>query len=305
MKAPSPPTGKPNQSSCLQWVGQDSILRADFQSALRLVAHALLRAVSALVPTLALLCPAQDLNSPRTQFESRCAGCHGADGAGGEHAPSIVDTGRRGGESARRPSLRDTIQNGIPEGGMPAFSLTDNELNAIVAYVNSLRAPASEHPTPGDVSAGQAFFMGKGNCSSCHMIQGEGGILGPDLTSIGRERRLAQLTQALHNPDALHTPGYRVVSVRLRDGRTLRGLAKNESNYDLQLLDLTGHLHLLSKDQIVAETREAKSLMPPVNASEQELSDLLAVLTRLTGESPATASSIPPAGHRNEDTAFA
>ncbi len=227
-------------------------------------------------------------------FQSRCAGCHGADGAGGEHAPGIVDTRGRGG-----PSLRDTIRNGIPDGGMPAFALSDDELNAIITYVTSLRAPAAEHPAPGDPEAGRKFYSETGNCQSCHMIKGQGGILGPDLTNIGRERRLGQITQALRNPSGLHATGYSVVSVQLRDGRSLRGLAKNESNYDLQLQDMNGRLHLLPRREIAQEVREPKSLMPPVDATEEETRNLLAFLSRLTNES---ASSLPGASPRTGAT---
>ncbi|HYM12391.1 MAG TPA: PQQ-dependent dehydrogenase, methanol/ethanol family, partial [Bryobacterales bacterium] len=87
-------------------------------------------------------------------------------------------------------------------------------------------------------------------------------------------------------------------SVRLRDGRTLRGLAKNESNYDLQLQDLSGALHLLSKDQIAEEVHEPKSLMPPVEASPDEVRDLVAYLSRLGGNSAAAPlrASEPAAG---------
>ncbi len=114
------------------------------------------------------------------------------------------------------------------------------------------------------------------------MIRGKGGSLGPDLTNLARERSLGQIIQALRNPGAHAAPGYRPVTVRLRDGRTLRGLAKNESNYDLQLQSEDGTFHFLSKDQIVQETNEPQSLMPPVNVPDSEMRSLLAFLTRLT-----------------------
>ena len=56
--------------------------------------------------------------------------------------------------------------------------------------------------------------------------------------------------------------------MRLRDGQTIRGIAKNESAFDLQLLALDGSLHLLSKDQ-VAEVMREKSVMPKVEASAE------------------------------------
>jgi len=66
--------------------------------------------------------------------------------------------------------------------------------------------------------------------------------------------------------------------VRFSNGGTIRGVARNQSNYDLQLLDLNGKPHLLRTDQIAEVTRENKSLMPPVRATEEEARNLLAYL---------------------------
>src|ERR1700736_918770 len=123
--------------------------------------------------------PAQDLELGKKLFASRCAGCHGADGAGGEHAPSIVELNRREDDDGKSPrSLHDTIKHGIPEGGMPAFDLPEPDVNALVSLVNAWRAPAADHPVSGDAARGESFFLGKGACTGCHMAKGRGGILG-------------------------------------------------------------------------------------------------------------------------------
>ncbi|HEY6392150.1 MAG TPA: PQQ-binding-like beta-propeller repeat protein, partial [Bryobacteraceae bacterium] len=228
---------------------------------------------------------AQDVETGRKQFESLCASCHGADGAGGEHGPSIL---RRGGRA--QAGLRETITKGIPDAGMPSFQLPQSGLDALIAFVGVLRDPAANHPTDGDFAAGARFFSGSGNCGQCHMLKGHGGSLGPDLTNLARDRTLGQIVQALRNPGVQPAPGYRPVTVRLRDGRTLRGLAKNESNYELQLQGEDGILHFLSKDQIAQQTNEPKSLMPPIKALESEIRNLLAFLTRLTDDGPMPVS---------------
>ncbi len=222
---------------------------------------------------------AQEIEAGKKQFAALCSGCHGADGGGGEHGPNIVDTRRAGGSFER--SIPEAIKDGIEDAGMPAFPLPKERIDELVAFVKSLRAPAADHPPAGDVSAGERFFFGKGDCAGCHMIRGRGGNLGPDLSNLGRQRKLAPIVEALRDPGALRTPGYRLVSVRLRDGATVRGLAKNESNYDLQLLTLDGTLHLLDREQIAEETRDPRSLMPPVKATDEETRDLTAFLSRL------------------------
>jgi PQQ-dependent dehydrogenase (methanol/ethanol family) len=242
---------------------------------------------------------AQTSDSGKRPYEERCAGCHGADGTGGGHGPGIVDMRRP--RAATRDAVRTLIQKGVPEAGMPAFSISDEEAGAIAAYVMRLRQPSSgtaPNDAGGDAAAGERFFNSHG-CTSCHMIQGRGGVLGPDLSNIGRDRQAAQIEQALSDPGAAPAqsgrggrggrggaPSYKAVTVRLRKGGMLRGIAKNESTFDLQLLAMDGTLHLLLKDEVAEVVRE-KSLMPKLQASADEKRNLVAYLSRL-GREPST-----------------
>ena len=149
-----------------------------------------------------------------------------------------------------------------------------------------------------DTAAGARFFNAHG-CATCHMVAGRGGIVGPDLSNVGT-RPPAQIEQQLRTPGVAAaagrggrrgTPTSRAVTVRLKTGQTLRGIARNESTFDLQLLDITGKLHLLTKDQI-AEISVQPSLMPAVAATDAEMRDLLAYLGTLKGAS----NQAPPMG---------
>ena len=194
---------------------------------------------------------AQSLDAGRKAYETRCAGCHGSDGTGGSQGPDIV--ARRQPRAASTAAMRDLLRSGIPGTGMPAFPLPDVELDAIVSYIGVLKAPAADNPTAGDAVAGERFFTGKGNCSSCHMVRGRGGILGPDLSNLGRERKTLQIEQAIREPGVRRTAtreddaqSFKAVSLRMRDGRTLRGLAKYESPFDLGVQSLDGRFHSIS-----------------------------------------------------------
>ena len=117
--------------------------------------------------------------------------------------------------------------------------------------MHGLRAPAVENPAPGDVAAGEQFFFGKGNCGSVPHGARPGRLdrAGPFRSGRAPQPyRRSRLRSKI--PSRRITPGYRVATVRLRDGSTLRGLLKNESTFDLQLQGLDGQLHLLDGDEI-------------------------------------------------------
>ncbi|MGO9258327.1 MAG: PQQ-dependent dehydrogenase, methanol/ethanol family [Bryobacteraceae bacterium] len=256
---------------------------------------------------------AQMADTGKRQYQARCSGCHGDDGSGGGHGPNIVDVRRP--RATSKEAVLGLILKGIPDGGMPAFQIAEDEADAIATYVMALKAPvagaravsAPAGGAPGDFAAGERFFAGKGNCASCHMVQGRGGVLGPDLSNIGRDRNPAQIEQALLDPGAAPAPGrggrggrggapvFHAVTVRLRDGQTIRGVAKNESGFDLQMLGTDGKLHLLLKSQVAEIVRE-KSLMPKVEAPPDEIRDLVAYLSRLTAgpnpKMPLTAAGM-------------
>ena len=266
---------------------------------------------------------AQSANTGKQQFISHCAACHGEDGHGGPMGPNIADVQNPRATSAQ--AVHSLVRSGIPSAGMPAFTtLTDPEVDAIAAYVMSLKAPATPaaptQPTVavhGDINAGFNYFIHQGKCMSCHAIQGRGGVIGPDLTNVGRTRTAVLLEQSLLNPGSLPPAAaggggrrggggeggggggaaaisYAAATVKLRDGRTIRGALQLETNFDVQLMGLDGHLYLLSKDQVADITHETQSLMPKVQAMPDEIQNLVAYLSSLRGESTASTTPLPP-----------
>ena len=107
--------------------------------------------------------------------------------------------------------------------------------------------------------------------------------IGPDLSNVARELTVDQIRQALLQPSAEIAAGYSLVTLRMRDGTTLRGFVRNRTRFDIQLQDLKGALHPVPLDRVSAVEDEKQSLMPAGNASPGELQNVIAYLSSLSG----------------------
>jgi putative heme-binding domain-containing protein len=132
------------------------------------------------------------------------------------------------------------------------------------------------------------------------MVKGRGGLLGPDLTRVGASRSITYLIESIREPDKELSDGmldpnnhygsplvYDTVTVVLRNGEKLTGIAKNEDTFSVQLLDTSQRLWLLLKRDVESVVHERTSLMPAYTEqmiSAAELQDLLSYMESLRGE---------------------
>jgi len=204
--------------------------------------------------------------------------------------------------------IRDIIRDGT-RGGMPPFPLPEERLLQLATWVRSMNVSAFDMKLSGNAAAGKTFFFGNGNCSSCHMVRGIGGVQGPDLSEVGRQLTLGEIEQALDNPAAprvkSHAVGgcppwaycpqntWDVVRVRMKDETTMRGFARNQGAHDLQIQSLDGTFHFLLDSEYQQVTREAPS-MPALKADRSERRDLLAWLSTLDGVKGPIEAEVPP-----------
>ena len=225
---------------------------------------------------------AEQIDKGREQYAGACSACHGLSGDGGR-GPSLVD-----GLSVRRASdaeLFAAIQKGVAGTEMAPFPFPETELWNLVAFVRSLRAPAAEAELSGNAQLGGDLYHGAGSCSGCHKIRGEGGVLGPDLSNVGAERRLDQIRDSLLDPNLSIASGFASVRLTIPDGGSARAIAKNRTNQSAQVLDEHGKLHLLRRADLARISPVEKSWMPAdygERFSEAQINDLLAFLAQQT-----------------------
>jgi mono/diheme cytochrome c family protein len=250
-------------------------------------------------------------------FNQNCTMCHGARGAGGELGPALA-SGWRNDSRGNDAQLFSTIKNGIRGTAMPAWSgkLMDDQIWKIAAYIRVLRGTAIDNPLPGDVARGEQIFQGKGECSGCHMVDGRGGLSGPDLSNIASIRKVNSIHDALTKQEhRIFGPGgahlttlppldtYPPVRLVTTDGKTHDGVLMNEDGFSVQLLGSDERLHTFDRAKLRSMTRAARSIMPTdydKRLAPDEFRDLMAYLTRLGTPNTAPArrggGAAPPGG---------
>jgi cytochrome c oxidase cbb3-type subunit 3 len=234
-----------------------------------------------------------DIDGGKRLFQGMCVECHGAGGAGGD-APSLNRP--RLNHAPDDTALANVIANGIPNTAMPRIRrFTENELQQLVAYVRSVGKVAQAR-VPGDAKKGAAIYRTL-TCSSCHIVAGEGGNLGPDLTDIGFLRGAAYLREAVVDPGSTLPKGtlsvlsrgyaeYLPVRIVTRQGTEVRGIRVNEDAFTIQVRDAAGKFYSLRKSDLeLLEKQIGKSMMPNFASrlTAPELTDLVAYLASLRG----------------------
>ena len=226
--------------------------------------------------------PPSDLALGRRIFDAQCAWCHGNAGDGGT-GPNLHGKLRH---ATTLASITDIIISGIPGSDMPSFrlGLTERAARQAATYVLSLSRSTSR-PGPGDAERGAAVYQSNG-CGSCHVVEGRGGILGPELTNIGGRRGSVYLREAIVKPAASHPPGFLVVRAVPNSGAPVRGILVNEDVFWIHIRDAGGTVHTLQKSELASVDRELEgTLMPSYESrlSTAQLDDLVAYLGTLRG----------------------
>jgi cytochrome c oxidase cbb3-type subunit 3 len=230
------------------------------------------------------------------QFRINCALCHGLGAHGGGRGPDLTRAVKKHAHSDA--DLFQVISNGIAGTAMPAngtngqgVGMTDEEIWQIITYIRSqeVKAPAQ---ALGNAAHGKELFYGDANCSLCHMVEGKGGRLGPDLSAVGGSRTREAMIESVRDPSRRLAWGltestkefpqeYESVTVTMADGKQIKGVTLNEDSFSVQIMDMGEQIHLLEKNQLLSFQKTRESAMPKYTVdtlSDKEVEDIVAYL---------------------------
>jgi cytochrome c oxidase cbb3-type subunit 3 len=235
-----------------------------------------------------------------SQFRINCAFCHGLGARGGGRGPDLTRAQKKHGNTDEE--LYHTINEGVPGTAMPAngttgqgVGMTAEEVWEVISYIRSVEKKTA---VTGNATKGDALFHGTAGCATCHMVNGKGGRLGPELSSTGAARSLDSLAESVRNPSRRLAWGliestkefpqeYSSVNVETADGQKFSGVVLNEDNFTLQMMDMREQILLFEKDKLKACEISRASRMPAYDSkmlSDSELRDIIAYLVSVSAK---------------------
>jgi putative heme-binding domain-containing protein len=200
-----------------------------------------------------------------------------------EGANTLMDAIERNNLSARllqEPIVRDKLAAAKVrdlDGRISKLTANLAPANAALDKLIALKKKAFDAKTA-DAARGQQVFTR--TCAVCHQIAGQGAVVGPQLDGVGA-RGLDRLLEDVIDPNRNVDPMFRFSNVTLKDGDTISGLVRSQTDATLTLVDVTGHENAIDKKEVDRVEVSKLSLMPTGFGellSPAEFNDLVAFL---------------------------
>jgi putative heme-binding domain-containing protein len=149
----------------------------------------------------------------------------------------------------------------------------------------------------------EVFRSEQALCFKCHVVRGEGGRIGPDLSNLVH-RDYASVLKDIRQPSAALNPDHLGYVIRLNSGKVLTGVPRTLEDGKVVVGDEKGVETILRKDQIESMTPSPKSVMPEgieKQLGPEKMRDLMTfLLTAAPEPAPLEARGAPPPRTRAE-----
>lgn len=161
-----------------------------------------------------------------------------------------------------------------------------------------LGKPPAEHPpetdtaawqkivdqAPGDADAGRRIFFSPAGpgCYHCHMIEGRGRSIGPDLTMIGHSQTREHVLESILQPSKEIAPLFTLWTITTKSGQRIDGMLLRRDGQETEVyVDASGQETKVNEKDVIDRKMRSESLMPSglaAGLNDQELRDVLALL---------------------------
>ncbi len=136
----------------------------------------------------------------------------------------------------------------------------------------------------GNWGNGQKLFATIGKCNTCHIVNGEGKEVGPNLSEIGAKLSKQALFESIIFPSAGISHNYESWIIVLKNGTTQTGIITSDDGDKLSIKGIDAIVRTFPVADIEERSKQAISLMPadlPKLLSQEEMADVVEYLTTL------------------------
>jgi putative heme-binding domain-containing protein len=139
--------------------------------------------------------------------------------------------------------------------------------------------------TKRDIQRGKSLFRETG-CVACHLCQGEGGAVGPNLTLVGNRFAVREIIESMTEPSKVISDQYGTTLVTLKNGASYAGRMVNEGADLVQIQEnvfVPSDVRDFSRKDILKLDQSTVSLMPPAllnTCHPEDVADLIAWLQK-------------------------
>jgi len=176
------------------------------------------------------------------------------------------------------------LLNKYPEGTRTAAEPLLEKLGADLEAQQARLTELGPLLTGGDFGRGKQLFFTKAACATCHRVSGQGGVLGPNLSTIAEVRSGHDLLESLVYPSASIVQGYEPHIIETKSGELLTGIVLHETPDTLTLQGADLGEKIISIADIKSQRIAPISLMPQgldLALTSDEFADLMAFLQGL------------------------
>jgi len=150
--------------------------------------------------------------------------------------------------------------------------------------IDTLKAAFAGSLYGGDAVRGSQIFYNHQNaqCIRCHSYGDFGGSAGPRLNGVAQRITREQMLEALINPSARLAPGYGMITLGLKDGKTISGILKVDTPESVTIKVGNKPDTVIVQSAIVSR-KYAASSMPPMRLllTKKEIRDVVSFLATL------------------------
>ena len=174
--------------------------------------------------------------------------------------------------------LKRVLGNGFVEIWGPIDEISGDKKAQFGKYQRLLNDHAVANADPDN---GSKIFQI--TCAACHIMHGEGGLAGPDLTGSNRTNTPYLLSNIL-DPSGDIQDDYKMVVITTQDGRTYSGNVVSENERTIGLRTVLSETISINKSEIQSREQTPNSLMPEgllTTLTDKEILDLVAFLKEL------------------------